>query len=248
MSEEKEKKEFELHSLKNLLGVKISEYEFLSKLETNELSLLKNQVLSSMQDGQREIFQTIAKVSRFMPNFLNAKVSHDILGANITANLSYFLDPKEAIGIASHFSTSFFADVIEHLVPERISDMIALAPFDQMRKAVNELIRRENFFVIGSLIDYTPIDSVGKIAKGLNNPEYLIRITYNCQDKSRVLKLFQSFGEDIIRNTVISGMSPELYDQFRVIYEHADQSLIEFTRNTLEKYPEELSRFNEMVS
>jgi hypothetical protein len=25
-----------------------------------------------MQDGQKEIFETIAKVSRFMPNFLNA--------------------------------------------------------------------------------------------------------------------------------------------------------------------------------
>jgi hypothetical protein len=248
MSEEKEKKEFELHSLKNLLGLNVSEFEFLSKLDTKELSLLKNQVLSSMQDGQKEIFQTIAKVSRFMPNFLNAKVSHDILGPHITANLAYFLEPKEAISIASHFSTSFFADVIEHLVPERINEMIALTPFERMRNAVNELIRRENFFVIGSLIDYTPIESVGKIAKGLNNPEYLIRITYNCQDKSRVLKLFQTFGEDIVRKTIVAGLKPPLYSQIQVIYEHADQTLIEFTRKTLLNYPEELSQFDKMVS
>jgi hypothetical protein len=120
------------------------------------------------------------------------KSHHDILGPQITANLSYFLTPREAISIASHFSTSFFSDIIEHLVPERISEMIALTPFDQMRRAVNELIQRGNFFVIGSLIDFTPIESVDKIARGIPNPDHLIQITYNCQDKARVLNLFQN--------------------------------------------------------
>ncbi|MCC5815850.1 MAG: hypothetical protein JJT78_13940 [Leptospira sp.] len=248
MSEEKEKKEFELHSLKNLLGLPTSEFSFLSKLDVEELALLKNQILTSMQDGQKEIFQTIAKVSRFMPNFLNAKVSHDILGPQITANLSYFLAPKEAISIASHFSTSFFSDIIEHLVPERISEMIALTPFDQMRKAVNELIRRENFFVIGSLMDYTPIESVDRIARNIPNPDHLIQITYNCRDKDRVLNLFQNFGEARISEVLIAGMKPYLYDQIKTIYEHADKPLIEFTRKALENHPDELKQFNEMIA
>jgi hypothetical protein len=201
-----------------------------------------------MQDGQKEIFQTIAKVSRFMPNFLNAKVSHDILGPQITANLSYFLTPREAISIASHFSTSFFSDIIEHLVPERISEMIALTPFDQMRKAVNELIQRGNFFVIGSLIDFTPIESVDKIARGIPSPDHLIQITYNCQDKARVLNLFQNFGEKRIQEVLIAGMKPEFYDQFKSIYEHADNSLIEFSRKTLENSPSDLDNFTKMVA
>jgi hypothetical protein len=248
MSEETENKEFELHSLRNLLGISPTDMSFLSKLGVEELALLKNQILTSMQDGQKEIFQTIAKVSRFMPNFLNAKVSHDILGPQITANLSYFLAPKEAISIASHFSTSFFSDIIEHLVPERISEMIALTPFDQMRKAVNELIRRENFFVIGSLMDYTPIESVDRIARNIPNPDHLIQITYNCRDKNRVLNLFQNFGETRIAEVLIAGMKPNLFDQIKTIYEHADDSLIDFTRKSLEKYPDELVRFDEMLT
>ncbi len=248
MSDDKEKKDFELHSIKNLLGIKTNEFEFLSKLKVEEIALLKNQVLTAMQDGQKEIFQTIAKVSRFMPNFLNAKVSHDILGPQITANLSYFLTPREAISIASHFSTSFFSDIIEHLVPERISEMIALTPFDQMRKAVNELIQRGNFFVIGSLIDYTPIDSVDKIARGIPNADHLILITYNCQDKARVLDLFQNFGEKRIQEVLMAGMKQGLYNRFKSIYEHANDSLLEFSRKTLENYPNELDQFNKMVA
>ncbi len=248
MSDDKEKKDFELHSIRNLLGISASELPFLMRLEAGELSALKNQILLSMQNGQREIFVTIAKVSRYMPNFLNAKVSQDILGPQITANLSYFLTPKEAIAIAGYFPTKFFADVIEHLVPEKISEMIRLTPFDQMRKAVNELLERKSYFVIGSVMDYTPIESVDKIARGIADPEHLIHITYNCQDKKRVLALFREFGEKRIFEVITKGMTEELFGEMKVIYEHADQLLVEFTQKAIaENDPSQMSLFEKLI-
>jgi hypothetical protein len=41
MSDDKEKKDFELHSIKNLLGIKTNEFEFLSKLKVEEIALIK---------------------------------------------------------------------------------------------------------------------------------------------------------------------------------------------------------------
>lgn len=233
MSAELEKKDFELHSLRNLLGLQDSEFPFLEKLNAEELYSLKSQVLHTVQSGQKEIFTTMAKVSRYMPNFLNAKVSQDILGPIITANLSYFLPAKEAIGIATHFTIPFFTDVIEHLIPEKISEMIALTPIDIMKRAVGELIRRKKFFVIGSLMDYTPIASVDKIARGIDDPEHLIRITYNCQDKGRVLELFQNFGEKRIFEVIKAGLNDSLFSEIKTIYEHAEDGLKEFTRKTI---------------
>ena len=72
MSAELEKKDFELHSLRNLLGLQDSEFPFLEKLNAEELYNLKSQVLHTVQSGQKEIFTTMAKVSLYMPNFLNA--------------------------------------------------------------------------------------------------------------------------------------------------------------------------------
>ncbi len=248
MNDETEKKDFELHSLRNLLGISGEEFSFLNKLTGQEIGSLKNQILLSMQNGQREIFVTIAKVSRFMPNFLNAKVSQDILGPQITANLSYFLTAKEAIAIAGYFPTKFFADVIEFLVPEKVSEMIGLTPFDQMKKAVDELISRKNFFIIGSLMDFTPIESVDKMARGLTNPEHLIQITYNCQNKKRVLELFQAYGERRIFEVISTGLTDSLFPVMKVIYEHADPSLIAFTKKTIsENEPTLLGRFEEML-
>jgi hypothetical protein len=249
MSDEIEKKDFELHSLRNLLGIQPTDLPFLQKLEADEINSLKNQFVNTMQNGQKEIFVTIAKVSRYMPNFLNAKVSQDILGPQITANLSYYLTAKEAIGIAGYFPTAFFCDVIEHLIPEKIGEMISLTPFEQMRKAVNELIQRDNFFVIGSLMDYTPIESVDKMSRGISDPAHLIRITYNCQDKGRVLGLFQNFGEKRIFEVIAQGLEPVLFREMKVIYEHADSSLKEFTRKTIaDQNPELMKRYDELVA
>lgn len=248
MSDKQEHKEFELKSIRNLLGIQNNALMFLDRLEAEELNELRQQIIIFMQDGQKEIWTPIAKVSKFMPNFLNAKVSEDILGPNITANLSYHLDPKDAIGIAGHFSIKFFCDVLEHLVPEKIENMIQQSPFDLMRRAVNELLTRKNYFLIGSLIDYTPIESVDKIARGITNLGDLISVTYNAQDKLRVLNLFKRFDDAKIFGVISAGLNTNLSEELKVIYEHADEELLNKTRKIIQsKDPILLEKFDTMV-
>ena len=191
----------------------------------------------------------MAKVSKFMPNFLNAKVTEDILGPSIAANLSYHLPAKDALGIAAYFSIPFFCDVLEHLVPEKIVDMIKQSPFDLMRRAVNELIKRKNYFLIGSLIDYTPTESVDKIARGLSNLGDLISITYNARDKSRVLGLFKQFDDAKILGVMQAGLNTELANELKTIYEHADEELLDKTLRIIKaKDPNLLEKYNDMLS
>lgn len=248
MSNKHEQKEFEFKSINNLLGVHGNELSFLEKLEPEEMNMLRNKIILFMQDGQKEIWVPMAKVSKFMPNFLNAKVSEDILGPSIAANLSYHLHPKDAIGIAGHFSIKFFCDVLEHLVPEKIEGMISQSPFDLMRRAVNELITRRNFFLIGSLIDYTPIDSVEKIARGIEKLSDLISITYNARDKARVLNLFKRFDDNKIYGVMVAGLNSNLSEEIKTIYEHADEELLEKTRKIIQaKDPSLLEKYNSMI-
>lgn len=249
MSNKQEQKEFELKSIQNLLGVTEKDLSFLEKLEHEEIHQLRNRIILFMQDGQKEIWIPMAKVSKFMPNFLNAKVSEDILGASIAANLSYHLHPKDAIGIAGHFSIKFFCDVLEHLVPEKIADMINQSPFDLMRRAVNELIKRKNYFLIGSLIDYTPIESVEKMARGLENLSDLISITYNARDKERVLNLFKRFDDVKIFGVLSAGLNSDLSVEMKTIYEHADDELLEKTKRIIQaKDPILLEKYNLMIT
>lgn len=230
-------KEIELDSILKLLKVDKKDLPFLEKLEPKEINQLKNQIIDSTNSNLGEIFAPFAKVSKFLPNFLNAKATEEILGAKIAANLSYHLPPEDALGIAGHFSTKFFADVLENLVPEKIQDMIKKSNHDLMRKAVNELISRKNFSLIGGLIDYTPLESVEKIAKGIQKSEDLILITYYSTDKKRVLGLFESKFEDkIILNSALTGLSEEYFIYFKEIYKYSSENLFLRTKNLLASY------------
>ena len=234
---ESEQKEYEIKSLLNLMEAKPEEFKFIDKLDISEIQKLKKQLVYFLQESQEEVWAPLAKVSKFLPNFINAKVSQDILGAKIAANFSYHLDPKDALGIASHFSISFFCDVLEHLIPEKIEAMIKESPFELMKKAVNELIKRKNFFLIGSLIDYTPIHSVEKIAKGLENPAHLILISFNSRNKERILQLFKNFDNTIIRNVMKAGIENHLLHELETIYSHADSELKSKTLNLFKEEP-----------
>lgn len=248
MSTKHEEKEFELKSIANLLLLPEKDILYLDKLESSEINRLRQQIINSVEEGQKQIWIPMAKVSKFMPNFLNAKVTEDILGPSIAANLSYHLPAKDALGIAGYFSIKFFCDVLEHLVPEKITDMIKQSPYDLMRRAVNELITRKNYFLIGSLIDYTPVESVDKIARGLTNLSDLISITYNARDKTRVLQLFKQFDDAKIYGVMIAGLNSDLSQELKTIYEHADEELLEKTRRIIQaKDPNLLEKYNTMI-
>ena len=88
---------------------------------------------------------------------------------------------------------------------------------------------------------------VEKIAKGIPDPGHLILITYNCQDKLRVLKLFQNFGEQRVREVIQAGLEIDYYMQLKSIYEHADSSLLEFSITSLAKEESVLLKFKQMI-
>ncbi|MDX1959545.1 MAG: hypothetical protein SFU98_13285 [Leptospiraceae bacterium] len=248
MDEETLNKELELKSFYKFFNLDPIRFQFLEKLTGEELHSLKNSIVENEQEGQKEIWSTMARVSKYMPNFLNAKVTEDILGASIAANLSYHLPPQDAIGIANYFSTKFFCDVLEHLVPEKIEAMISVSPVELMKRAVAELILRKNFFLIGSLIDYTPIDSVDKVARNIPNPEDLISITVNTKDKTRVLKLFEKFEDIKIFNILKSGINGSTREELKEIYVYASPELKEKSKRILkERDMDTLTLYQEFI-
>ncbi len=225
-------KEIELESILKLIKADKAEFSFLEKLEPSEIIKLKTQIVEAANSNMSDIFSPFAKVSKFLPNFLNAKATEEILGAKIAANLSYHLPPDDAIGIANHFSTKFFADVLENLVPEKIEEMIKKSSHDLMRKAVNELLTRKNYSLIGSLIDFTPLDSVEKIAKSLNKSEDLILISYYCKNKPRLLNLFETkFDDNLTLKSALVGLGDEYFKYYKEIYKDATDSLFQKTLN-----------------
>jgi len=194
-------KNSEIQKIMNLLSVEQKDLEFLSGLSVESLSFLRMKITSAILEEQSGVWEPLARVSKFMPNFLNAKVSEDILGPKITANITYHVPTKDALVIASYFSTKFFCDVLEHIVPEKIEHIIKESPNDLMKKVVHELRRRENYLLIGSLIDYTPISTVHKISLEVNDSE-MIQIMDYITRRDRLVELLDLYDDSKILGLV----------------------------------------------
>ncbi len=201
LSQDESHKNSELQKIASLLGTPEEEIEFLSSIPTDKLSFLRMKITTAILEEQSGVWEPLARVSKFMPNFLNAKVSEDILGPKITANITYYIPVKDALAIATHFSTKFFCDVLEHIVPEKIEHIIRDSPNDLMKRVVHELRKRKNYLLIGSLIDVTPIPTVHKISMEVDDSE-MIQIMDYITKRARLSDLL-----DIYDDTKIIGLT-----------------------------------------
>ncbi|NBU96737.1 MAG: hypothetical protein EBS19_00765 [Spirochaetia bacterium] len=201
LSQGESHKNSELQKIGSLLSTAEDEIDFLSSLPADKLSFLRMKITTAILEEQSGVWEPLARVSKFMPNFLNAKVSEDILGPKITANITYHVPVKDALSIATHFSTKFFCDVLEHIVPEKIEHIIRDSPNDLMKRVVHELRKRKNYLLIGSLIDFTPISSVHKISMEVDDSE-MIQIMDYITKRERLAELL-----DIYDDTKIIGLT-----------------------------------------
>ena len=201
LSQDESHKNSELQKISSLLGTPEEEIDFLSSIPTDKISFLRMKITTAILEEQSGVWEPLARVSKFMPNFLNAKVSEDILGPKITANITYHVPVKDALAIATHFSTKFFCDVLEHIVPEKIEHIIRDSPIDLMKRVVHELRKRKNYLLIGSLIDVTPIPTVHKISMEVDDSE-MIQIMDYITKRARLSDLL-----DIYDDTKIIGLT-----------------------------------------
>lgn len=227
MDHHKAHKHTELQRISHLLDLKESDLSFLEDVSLENLKFLYEKIENGIYKEQSGIWEPLAKVCRYLPNFLNAKVSEEILGPGITANITYHVPVKDAVSIASHFSIKFFCDVVEHLVPAKIEHIIDASPISQMRQAFKELMKRENYYIVGGLIDHTPLDKVVEISKDVTSDSMLLLLSNYVSRKERISAIMESYEDKKIRNILITSVNVKQTDIIADAYEFGKPSLKE---------------------
>ncbi|HMV78830.1 MAG TPA: hypothetical protein PL048_04925 [Leptospiraceae bacterium] len=219
MQEEHISKKTETQRLHVLLGG-ADGLDFLERLSPHELFALRNKFSAAMQNEHAATWEKLAGVAKFMPNFLNARVSQDILGPSITASLTYFIPVSEAISISSHFNVSFMCDVIEHLNPAKLEPLIRDFPVDRIKKIIHEFEKRKGWYTMGNFVDYMPAEKVIMISKEINSDETLIRTGSFSNEKERLIPVIRAFSDDRIRSLLQTGSSLGLCDDVLAIIKY----------------------------
>lgn len=214
----------EYNRLCHLLHSAENDFSFLKKMNAKELFLLRTKISDAIQDEHASTWEKLAAVAKFMPNFVNAKISQEILGPSISANLTYFVPLRDAISISSHFSDSFLADVTEHLIPSKSQLLLAEFPIEKIKKVIAQLEKRKGYYTMGNFVDYMPLERVTLFSKEIKSEETLLRTGTFANKKDRLAPVIKEFTDEKLKSLIITGSKLNLTEEILSIIKHVPDS------------------------
>ncbi len=230
----------ELQKISHVLNVSLEEVTFLSSHSEKQLEFLFHAISNSIQKEQSQVWEPLAKVVKFIPNFLNAKISEEVLGPHITANITYHVGVKDAISISNFFSNKFFTDVMENVLPEKIEHILEEAPIDKMRIVLQELLKRKNYYQLSSLMDYVPLDRAAKLTMEVKDFETLSTVAYLSSKKDRLWKILTTYTDDRIKGFLQVSLEQDRAEMIQEIYDSAEPSFQSKLKSLMSGFSENL--------
>ncbi len=229
MSQQNEK-QAELQKLLHLLqSEEDSTLSFLDKLSKEELHQLRLKIIDVSQFTQTDIWKRLTGVSKFFPNYMNAKVAETVLGALITANMSYYMPVKDAIAIMKHLSIPFLANVSEYMTPEKAQNLISQIPIDLLKKVTTELIKNKKYLTAAGFVDVLEISKLLELSKVIYKEEDLIRITTYVENKAYVAKIVEGFSDDKINKIITVAYTNGLEEEVLAVFSHLSTKEVQRT-------------------
>lgn len=201
----------EIEKLAHVLRTTPDKLAYLKNLSLEDFRHLNQSISDRLLTDSSDVWAKLAGVAKFMPNFINAQVAKSLLGPNITANLTYHVDVKQAVSIAKSLNIEFLAQVAENLVPARAQHIIQAFPMDVLVSLTRILTRDRKFFTMGAFVDYMDHAKIITLAKEIPDTESLLRVGLYTQNKAHVAKLADSFTDDKVVDMIETAQRKDLW-------------------------------------
>jgi hypothetical protein len=180
------------------LGVASTELDYLMQRDGAYLTQLRQAIAMSTIERHRHLFERMARASSLLPGAIASRIAEDILGAEMIANLTPFMPAARAAEISARMSIEFQADVAVHMIPESSAGLMAALDPGVRAAVTRELIRRQEFAVMGTLVDYLSVDVIGKLAREIVDPLSLLNITRYVENKARLREVVAAFDDSTV--------------------------------------------------
>lgn len=214
----------EIEKLAHVLRVPPEKLQYLKNLSLAEFRSLNETISNRLLTDSSDVWAKLAGVAKFMPNFINAQVAKTLLGPNITANLTYHIDTKQALSIASSLNIEFLAQVAENLVPARAKHLIEAFPMEILVKLTRILTRDKKFFTMGAFVDYMDRDKILALSREIPDTESLLRVGLYTQNKAHVATLADGFSDDKIIDMIETAQQKDLWPSLIGLLAHFNEA------------------------
>lgn len=220
-------KKTEIQKLAHLLHTDSQSIEYFDKLSVENLKHINELLNNALLGDESPLWGRLAQVTKFIPNFINAKIAQDILGAQITANLTYHMSVKDAISIARHFSIPFLVDTAEKLIPQKAEKIVQEFPIDLIRKMIKEMLKKSMHYTMGSYVDFLPQQTILTLMKEIPDEEDILKTAVFAERKDRLADLFEEFDDQKIISFVHKAQQLNLWSELLIIVHYLSNTQLE---------------------
>jgi hypothetical protein len=156
-----------------------------------------------------------------MPAFIAAKLSENVFGEVVCANVASYMKVKDALRVINHLGIGFMAKVSPHMIPEKTVDLVNAIPLRKNRKVTGILLQEQDYYTIARFVDTLEFSKVMTIAKeDIRDERVLLRIGTYVENKNLVGKIFMAFSDQRKLNLLQSGYENNYRDELRIMMAH----------------------------
>lgn len=211
MSELQINRDTEIRRFAKVVNQTPAQLKFLGKLDGAELMKLRTQLNTKLLKEFEPTFKKIAKGGGLIPEALIATLCMKFFGPRLTANTAYYTPAERSTKMGKKFTPEFLAAVAQELIPEFAEPMLRDQPIELMRPCTMIMLKKGDYYVMGSFVDFTPFDKLLALMNDINDPLASLKICSFCQRKDRMAQLVEHFSDEQVREFIVAGhANPEL--------------------------------------
>lgn len=155
-----------------------SDLAFLRELEPTVLARLTSEVTESArrsETAQRPLYETMAKATRFIPNFVLRSLSGG-LTPYVQARVTEHLEPKAAAALAKHLKSSELAEIALHLEAQVVAKVAAYQELDTLVEITNLIASKGLARKLGEISDALDERMLEKLIDRIRDPDQLASV------------------------------------------------------------------------
>lgn len=177
---------------------------FLTDLPPEALSRLVQEVQAHHRrtnESQRALYETIARTTRFLPNFVVAKLGAS-LGPYVQARICEYLEPKAAAALSKAFEPAAVAEISLHLDAGLNAQIAAHTDLDTLVTITNVLHDRGLVRRLGEISDALDERVLEKLVQRIGEPARIASVAATMTDYDKLAAVMRRLDARLVRSVV----------------------------------------------
>ncbi|MDB4989559.1 MAG: hypothetical protein JWN04_4737 [Myxococcaceae bacterium] len=169
--------EAQIETLKEL-WLTDTDLSFLHQVEPATLARITSEVKAHserVQAGQKALYEGMARTTRFIPNFLLAKISGG-LSPYVMARITEHLEPKTAASLSKSYEPALLAEISLHLDAQLAAKIASYTDLDTLTLITETLSKKGLSRRLGEISDALDEKMLGKLMDRIADPVRLASV------------------------------------------------------------------------